>query len=69
MKTETKIGKYTVIHDNGVGLHLLRNDILWMDTDEVQLSKFVLAAAAEIDMLREQLEEERYTTRRFAAKV
>lgn len=54
MKTETQIdgGKYTIVHDNGINIHILRYGERWADDEDGFPPKVVLACAAEIDTLR-----------------
>ena len=51
-KTDIDNGKYTIVHDNGTGLHVLRNGEPWIRYGENQLLKLLLACSAEIDQLR-----------------
>lgn len=57
MKTEIKIadGKYTIVHQNGVNLHILRNGEPWAAEWTVSHPNVLLAAAGEIEQLREAL--------------
>ena len=55
MKTETQVagGKYSIIHDNGADLHVLRNGEPWMATHrDIPAPKLILCCAQEIDALR-----------------
>jgi hypothetical protein len=55
MRTETHIdnGKYTIVHDNGADLQILRNGEQWMGASFQLLPvKMLVAVAAEIDKLR-----------------
>lgn len=48
---EIDYGKYTVIHNNGQGLHALRYGMEWRDLDG---DKLILAMANEIEQLRKE---------------
>lgn len=48
-------GKYTLVHDDGVGLHCLRHGAPWRN--DLAGDGMVLAAAQEIETLREALSE------------
>ena len=45
-------GKYAIVHEDGLELHILRNGLPWLSSEEVQAGKMLLAAAHEIDALR-----------------
>lgn len=53
-KIELGNGKYTVIHDNGRGLHALRYGEVWLNLAGDNL---VMAMAYEIEELKERLNE------------
>lgn len=50
-KTEIEGGKYTIVHDNVINLHLLRNGEVW-DAGNVSYGKMLIAVAGELDALR-----------------
>lgn len=59
-------GKYSIIHDNGRGLHVLRYGEVWKDERECAGDKFLFCCAQEIEDLRDLLEFERVATDRKA---
>jgi hypothetical protein len=51
-RTDIEGGKYTIVHTNGVGLHILRHGEDWLQEHEVHGGKMFIAIASELDALR-----------------
>ena len=58
MKTEAKIddGKYTIVHENGTRLHVLRNGEAWLELCAIPQPKLMIAIADEIESLRKLID-------------